>query len=152
MTHASSIQGGIPPPDAMHSLLTGLPAHVLLLVLQQLDVVSLCNVARCNRALHRLSWHSSLWPASSIHTAADWALGDVKTTLAHILKLPPQVCCCYQNTAGVARHHGCWCVSSFIAGPCTACDTTSSCCRPARQLPASQPVSDFLPHTNHAGV
>lgn len=68
-----------------------LPQHLLLLILQQLDTVSICSASRCNRALWHLCCHPLLWPASSTHGSADWALGDVKLALANILALPPQV-------------------------------------------------------------
>lgn len=69
--------------------LLDLPHSVTLLILQQLDVVSLCSTSRCCRVLHRLCGHPSLWPAH--YPASEWALGDVRATLAALLHLPPQV-------------------------------------------------------------
>jgi hypothetical protein len=88
-----------PPSDAsLEDLLSSLPHHMLLLVLQQLDTVSLCSVARCSRLLHRLSAHPSLWPLVSYQS--DWALAGIKLTMADILKLPPQV----RTAAGSQQH------------------------------------------------
>jgi len=77
--------------EGVPTSLLDLPQHLLILILQQLDTVSICSASRCNRALWHLSCHPSLWPASSTQGPADWALGDVKLALANILALPPQV-------------------------------------------------------------
>jgi hypothetical protein len=79
----------LPLEASLEDLLSSLPHHVLLLVLQHLDTVSLCSVSRCSRLLHRLCAHPSLWPLISYQS--DWALAGIKLTMADILKLPPQV-------------------------------------------------------------
>lgn len=90
----------LPLEASLEDLLSSLPHHVLLLVLQHLDTVSLCSIARCSRLLHRLSAHPSLWPLVSYQS--DWALAGIKLTMADILKLPPQVRRCL--TIG-SQHH-----------------------------------------------
>lgn len=80
------MQSGVGDPPTS---LLDLPHSLILSIMQQMDMLTLCTVSRCCRALHQLSSHPLLWPAQ--HAASQWAVGDVRLTLANILKLPPQV-------------------------------------------------------------
>lgn len=85
---------GAAQPENCPPLLTALldlPPHLLLVILQHLDLVSLCSIARCNRQLLRLCSHPSLWPdVMQLYATTDWCLGSVRLVLSDILKLPPQ--------------------------------------------------------------
>jgi hypothetical protein len=70
--------------------LTDLPNHVLLNVLSQLDLPSLCSCSRSCTLLSKMAAHPSL-PAWQNFKHDGWVLWDVRCTLARILRLPPQV-------------------------------------------------------------
>jgi hypothetical protein len=70
--------------------LTDLPNHVLLNVLSQLDLPSLCSCSRSCTLLSKMAAHPSL-PIWQSFKHDGWVLWDVRCTLARILRLPPQV-------------------------------------------------------------
>lgn len=76
--------------DSIDTSLTDLPNHVLLNILSQLDLPSLCSCSRSCALLSKMAAHPSL-PAWQNFKNDGWVLWDVRCTLARILRLPPQV-------------------------------------------------------------
>lgn len=77
------------PAAAPETCLLDLPHHILMQILQQLDLVSLCAAARSSPILQQIAAHPSLWPTAQARH--NWALGGIRACLADILRLPPLV-------------------------------------------------------------
>jgi hypothetical protein len=88
--HSAAADTGDPHAAAVpETCLLDLPQQVLLQIMQQLDLVSLCAASRSSPALQQVAAHPSLWsPDQARH---NWALGGIRASLAHILRLPPLV-------------------------------------------------------------
>jgi hypothetical protein len=75
----------------MSSPLEELPQHIILEILHQLDVASLCSLAQTCRVMLRFASKDELW---CNHMYMHGSLPNtVRLSLSQALHLPPQVCC-----------------------------------------------------------